>query len=207
MIFETLVVSMFQVNCYILGSEETHEGIVIDPGDNAPSIAKILRSHDLILKYILATHGHFDHVGGLKQLRELAGGKFLAHAGEVDTLRHMGKFASLLGVRAEECPLPDRYLEEGDEVRVGEIGLQVFHTPGHSPGGVCFYGDGMVFSGDTLFWGSIGRTDFPGCSFDDLIDSVRTKLYPLGNEVKVYPGHGPATTIGFEKENNPFVRP
>jgi len=198
---------MFQVNCYVLGSEETHEGIVIDPGDNASSIVKAMQAHNLNLKYILATHGHFDHVGGLKQLKELAGGEFLAHAEELEILRGMSQFASLMGIKAEECPLPDRYLEEGDEVQAGEIRLQVLHTPGHSPGGVCFSGDGIVFSGDTLFWGSIGRTDFPGCSFDHLAASVRAKLYPLDKDVKVYPGHGPATTIGFEKEHNPFVRP
>lgn len=206
MIFETLTVSMFQVNCYVLGSEETREALVIDPGGEVPAILEILRQHDLTLKMILATHGHVDHVGGVKELKERTGAEFLAHPAELELIKHVRQFASFLGVRTEDCPSPDRLLDEGDEVRVGEIWLRVLHTPGHSPGGICLYGDGYVFSGDTLFFGSIGRTDFPGCSYDDLIRSVRTKLFHLGDHFKVYPGHMNPTTIGFEREYNPFCR-
>jgi len=206
MILETLVVTMFGVNCYILGSEQTREAIVIDPGGGTKEILKTLDQHQLSLRYILATHCHLDHIGGLKKLKEATGAEFLAHAAEEVSTKIMGPMAALFGLKEKYCPKPDRTITEGEIISVGEINLRVIHTPGHSPGGLSFHDNGFVFVGDTLFMGSIGRTDFPGCSYTALINSVRTKLFPLGDEVKVYPGHGPATTIGTERAYNPFFQ-
>src|SRR3989304_7524757 len=206
MILETLVVSLFGVNCYILGSEQSHEAVVIDPGGNTNGIIETLKKHDLKIKYILATHCHLDHIGALKKLKDATGAEFLAHAAEEGAIKLMGPMAAMFGVKEKFCPKPDKPLSEGDIVSVGEIDLKVLHTPGHSPGGLCFHNNGFVFVGDTLFMGSIGRTDFPGCSYQDLIQSVKTKIFPLGDDVRVYPGHGPATTIGIEKTYNPFFQ-
>jgi hydroxyacylglutathione hydrolase len=206
MILETLVVSMFGVNCYILGSEQSHEAAVIDPGGNINDIIETLKRHDLIIKYILATHCHPDHIGALKKLKDATGAEFLAHSAEEGVMKFMGPMTAMFGLKDKFFPKPDRSLSEGDMVSVGEIDLKVMHTPGHSPGGLCFHNNGFVFVGDTLFMGSIGRTDFPGCSYQDLIQSVKTKIFPLGDDVRVYPGHGPATTVGIEKTYNPFFQ-
>ncbi|MBW2352553.1 MAG: MBL fold metallo-hydrolase [Deltaproteobacteria bacterium] len=185
-----LVVGPYQANCYILGHKETGEGLVIDPGDEVFRIVKEITRTGLKIRHILITHGHIDHVGGAKELRRITGAPALIHP-----LDAMG-----LGFE------PDGHLSDAQEIPIGNFSLSVIHTPGHSPGGVCFHGPGVVFTGDTLFAGSIGRTDFPRGNHHQLIRGVMEKIFPLGDDLRVYPGHGPHTTIGAERRHNPFFR-
>ena len=203
---EQLVVGPLLSNCYIVWDEGKKEGVVIDPGDDADNIAKVIDRLGVKIKYSLATHGHFDHVAGAAPLKKKLGIEFLAHKDELFFLEDGKNAAYRWGFDIEQPPKPDRFIEDGDTIEVGDLGLQVLHTPGHSPGGVSFLCDGMVFGGDTLFQGSIGRTDFRMGSFDDLANSIKTRLYTLPDDTVVYTGHGPATTIGDEKKYNPFVR-
>jgi glyoxylase-like metal-dependent hydrolase (beta-lactamase superfamily II) len=205
-LIETLVVGPIQANCFILGYEETGEAVVIDPGDEAQRILAALRQHNLTLKTIINTHGHFDHVGGNKALQEASGAPILIHGGDAPMLAHLADSAAVWGMRVENSPAPDRLLEDGEEIALGAITLKVIHTPGHSPGGISLFTPGHLFVGDTLFAGSIGRTDFPGGDYAALISSVRNRLFVLGDDVRVYPGHGPATTLGREKQFNPFFQ-
>ncbi len=207
MLLETLVVGPLAVNCYLVGDETTREAIVIDPGDDARNILDTIRRGRLNVKAIVNTHAHFDHVGALGEVREATGAPFMLHADEVPILGAASASAALWGIKVQQPKPADRLLHEGDEVRVGNLALKVLFTPGHTPGGICLLGDRCVFVGDTLFQGSIGRTDFPGGDYATLMASIRDKLLPLPDETVVYAGHGAATTIGQEKQLNPFVRP
>lgn len=192
-------------NCFIVGCEKTREAAVIDPGDEPDKILLALAGLKLKVKYIINTHGHFDHVGGNKKMKEVTGADLLIHSNDAPMLSYLSKSASAWGLNAEDSPPPDLMVKDGDEIKFGEITLKVIHTPGHSPGGISLYSDGIVFVGDTLFAGSIGRTDFPGGDFETLIASIRKKLFVLGDDVRVLAGHGPETTIGAEKKYNPFA--
>jgi len=183
-------VGPIQANCYILGCKETREGIVIDPGDEAFRIATEVTKAGLKIKYILITHGHFDHTGAAKELKRIVKAPVWIHRLDASGLSFP----------------PDGDLFEGQELEVGTYKIKVIHTPGHSPGGVCLFAPGVVFTGDTLFYGSIGRTDFPGGDHKQLIRGVKEKIFPLGDQVRVYPGHGLASTIGQERLHNPFFR-
>ncbi|MBI9084740.1 MAG: MBL fold metallo-hydrolase [Desulfobacterales bacterium] len=206
MIIKSLPVGPIMANCYILGCDKTLEAAVIDPGDDADQILAILTESGLKLKYILNTHGHFDHVGGNRGMKAAAAdARLMIHRLDAPMLDQLATSASMFGLRAENSPPPDAMLEDGQRLVFGEIELTVIHTPGHSPGGVAFLADGHVFVGDTLFQGSIGRTDLPGGDYDTLIDSIRTRLFPLGDEIQVHPGHMGPTTIGQEKRTNPFA--
>lgn len=193
-------------NCYILGCEETKECAVIDPGDETDRILLALAESALKVKYILNTHGHFDHVGGNKKMKDATGADILIHPLDAPMLNSLSASAANWGFSADDSPAPDRTIEDGDTISFGNITLKVLHTPGHTPGGVSFYTNGNIFAGDTLFQGSIGRTDFPGGDYETLISGVRNKLFVLEDDVNVFPGHGPATTIGREKRFNPFFR-
>lgn len=193
-------------NCYILGCESTKSAAVIDPGDEADRILKELAKDGLTLKYIINTHGHFDHVGGNYDLKKASGADIVIHPADEPMLADLVRTAAAFGLSAQNSPAPDRTVQEGDTISFGEISLRVLDTPGHSPGGISLHTDNMVFVGDTLFAGSIGRTDLPGGDFQTLISSIKTKLFPLGDDTKVYTGHGPATSIGQEKRANPFLR-
>ncbi len=206
MIIEKLTVGPIQANCFILGCEKTKEAVVIDPGDEADRILLTLAKSELKVKYILNTHGHFDHVGANKRLKEVTGADLMIHKEDVPMLEQLTATAGSFGLSAENSPGPDKLLEEGQTITFGEITLQVIHTPGHSLGGVSFYTDSALFVGDTLFAGSIGRTDLPGGDYGVLIASIQNKLFSLGDDVTVYTGHGPETTIGVEKRTNPFVK-
>ncbi len=199
-------VGPIMANCYMLGCEETREAVVIDPGAEADVILTTLASLKLKVKYLLNTHGHFDHVGANRRMKDATQAPLMIHAADEPMLADLSRTAASFGLSTENSPKADAYLHEGDEITFGNITLKVIHTPGHSRGGVCFYTEGHVFVGDTLFAGSIGRTDLPGGDYDQLIGNIRQKLFPLSDKTTVHPGHGPETSIGREKQMNPFLR-
>jgi glyoxylase-like metal-dependent hydrolase (beta-lactamase superfamily II) len=204
-IIKSLTVGPIMANCYIVGCEKTKKAAVIDPGAEANRILLELAKSNLTVQYILNTHGHFDHVGANRKLKEATSAEILIHSLDAPLLNHLSVTARAMGMKIENSPPPDRMLEDGDTVSFGNITLQVIHTPGHSPGGVVFYSDGALFAGDTLFAGSVGRTDFPGGDFYVLKDSIQKKIFALADDVIVYPGHMGKTKIGTEKKYNPFV--
>ena len=212
MIIRQMALGPIQANCFILGCEETRQAVVIDPGDDNDRILTTLAKDRLTVVHIVNTHGHFDHVGANKQLKEVTGADILIHSADAPMLSQLSSAAAAWGLAAENSPMADRLLKDGDTISFGTHTLTALHTPGHTPGGICLYIEynhagtqkKAIFVGDTLFAGSIGRTDFPGGNFDTLISSIRTKLFSLEDEVKVYPGHMGNTTIGVEKRTNPF---
>ena len=203
---EPLVVGPLFSNCYIVWDDRVKEGVIIDPGEDAHTILKRIRESGLEIKYILATHGHFDHVGAVAPLKRALNVEFLAHQGDYFFIEDGKNAARRWGFDIEQPPQPDRFIRDGDKIKIGGFEFEVMHTPGHSPGGISFLYNSMVFAGDTLFQGSIGRTDFRKGSFDDLKQSIKTRLYTLPDDTVVYTGHGPMTTIGAEKKHNAFVR-
>jgi len=201
-----IVVGVFAENCWIIGSRRTREAIVIDPGDQPEEILALARDMGLNIKLIANSHGHIDHVLGIRGVQEATGAKLLLHAGELEIIRGAaGAAASILGRPVEPPPAPDHLLEDGDEVAVDGVKLTVLHTPGHTPGSLSFYSDGMLFSGDTLFRGSIGRTDLPGGDYAQEMSSIVDRLLALPDETIVLPGHMQETKIGIERQTNPFV--
>jgi hydroxyacylglutathione hydrolase len=208
MILETYAVGPLQCNCTLLGDEEAGEAIVIDPGDEIARIHQRLTELKLKLKQILITHAHIDHVGGALKLKRLTGAPILLNESDLTLLKMMEMQAAWLGVHAPETAPPDETLSEGMVVGLDRFPAQVLHTPGHTQGSVClhFAPLKLVIAGDTLFAGSIGRTDLPGGDFDQIIESLHSRLLTLPDETKVLPGHGPATTIGEERQSNPFLQ-
>jgi hydroxyacylglutathione hydrolase len=206
MIIKKLAVGPLMANCFILGCEKTREAAVIDPGDETDRILWSLAELKLKVKYIINTHGHFDHVGGNKEMKEATGADILINSLDAPMLSQLSAAAASFGLATDNSPPPDQALEDGDTISFGTITLKVIHTPGHSPGGIALYADGNLFVGDTLFAGSIGRSDLPGGDMHTLISSIKNKLFMLNDDVKVFSGHGPETTIGQEKLTNPFVR-
>jgi len=203
---ERIIVGPLASNCYIIWDNLLKKGAIIDPGDDAKSILNKIAELDVDIDYILATHGHFDHIGAVANLKKETNGEFLAHKEDLFFIEDAENAANRWGFTIEKPPSPDRFIEDGDIIKLGDFELKVMHTPGHSPGGVSFLYDEMVFSGDTLFNGSIGRTDFRKGSFEELSKSIKTRLYTLSDNTIVYTGHGPITKIGVEKIYNPFVR-
>ena len=205
MIIKTLPVGPIMANCFIVGCQETMQAAIIDPGDEAEKILQSVADSNLEVKTIINTHGHFDHVSANKGIHAATNAPILIHALDAPMLEHISASAANWGLSAENSPVPDRTLNDGDTIVFGNITLNVLHTPGHTPGGISLFTEGHVFVGDTLFAGSIGRTDFPGGDFTTLKSSIQDKLFTLGDDVRVYTGHGPETTIGHEKQHNPFV--
>lgn len=205
MILDTLPTGPLEVNCYIIGCEETKKAAVIDPGGDVDRILQLLNKHELKAVMVINTHGHFDHVGGNRELLDATGAELIIHRDDCPILERAGEHAAAYGLRAESSPAPTRELSGGETIELGNLSLQVIHTPGHSPGGVCLYVNDTLLVGDTLFAGSIGRTDLPGGDHQLLINGIKEKLLPLPEATKVYPGHGPMTTIGQEKQYNPFL--
>ena len=208
MIIDTVVVGPFATNCYIVGSEEGKEGIIIDPGDEAGVILERVSELGLDIKLIVLTHGHIDHIGALKAVKQATGAELAVQTDDAKSLRGKGGLIiSMLvsGLAYPKPPPPDRLLDDGDSLDIGNLHFKVLHTPGHTPGGICLLGEGMVFSGDALFNYGIGRTDLPGGSYRQLIESIQTKLMVLPDDTIVYPGHGCETTIGAERTGNPFL--
>ncbi len=209
MIHHILPVGMLACNCSILGDEATHEAIVIDPGDEIDRVRAILQQHQLQVKYIVATHAHIDHVGGLQKLQEATGAPVLMHAADLPLYQNLAAQAAWLGVELPGTVQLKDFLKEGDVLRVGSSSLEVLSTPGHSPGSISLLSSGegqKIFSGDTLFKGSIGRTDLWGGDYHQILASIRSKLLCFADETPVFPGHGPSTTLGEERELNPFLQ-
>ncbi len=235
MIHEILPVGWLQCNCSILGDPETREALVLDPGDEVERVLEVLQRHSLNVRAIVSTHAHIDHVGGLQKLQQVTDAPVLMHGDDIELYRHLDEQAAWLGVPPPPPARVDQLLREGDTVRWGSYVASVLHTPGHTPGSVSLYlpphahrvspghaggvlpahagqveiadeGKGTLLAGDTLFAGSIGRTDLWGGSLENILRSIHSKLLVLPDQTLVYPGHGPATTIGEERASNPFLQ-
>jgi glyoxylase-like metal-dependent hydrolase (beta-lactamase superfamily II) len=209
MIHEIFPVGLLACNCSVLGDEKTGEAVVIDPGDDIERVQEVLRQHKLTARYIVATHAHIDHVGGIAGLKRATGAAVLMNERDLPLYRNLALQAAWLGVEAPAAVEVDQFLKDGDSFQCGAQPLRVMHTPGHSPGSLCLHLPGethTLFSGDTLFQSSIGRTDLWGGSFDQIIRSIRDSLLQLPDATRVFPGHGPPTTIGEEREMNPFLQ-
>jgi glyoxylase-like metal-dependent hydrolase (beta-lactamase superfamily II) len=208
MMIETFPVGPLQCNCTIMGDEQTGEAIVVDPGDEVGRIHRRLTELGLKLKQILVTHAHIDHVGGALRLKRLTGAPILLNENDLPLLKMMEMQAGWLGIATPETAPPDALLADGMSVGLDAYPAQVLHTPGHTQGSIClhFAPLKLLLAGDTLFAGSIGRTDLPGGNADQIIDSIESRLLALPDETKVVAGHGPATTIGTERRSNPFLR-
>lgn len=207
MILEMLTVGFVATNCYIVGSEKSRKGMVIDPGAEPKLILKTIKELDLSIALIVITHSHFDHTGAISAVKDATGAKLAV--GSSSAKSSPGAFTKMMAAMmgsTTAMPQPDLMLNEGDNIDIDDLRFTVIYTPGHCPDEICLYGHGILFSGDTLFNCGVGRTDFPGCSEEQLFSSIKNKLFILPENTVVYPGHGPSTTIGDEKRGNPFIR-
>lgn len=198
---DILQVGELEVNCYILSSEKTKNAILIDPGDDYPKIKSFLEKQKLMPRFVLHTHGHFDHIGADNEF----GLPVYAHRLDVELLQSSKENLSDFFSSSFQVNAQTHILEDKETVRLDELSLEVIHTPGHTPGGICLKSGNVIFTGDTLFAGGIGRTDFPGASEERLIQSIEERLMVFPDETLIYPGHGPSSTIGRERRRNPFL--
>lgn len=205
MIVQEVVVGPLQVNCFIVGCEATKEALVVDPGEDGERILKAVAALGLKVTAIINTHGHFDHVGANPLLIEQTKAPLSIHVSDAALLPRAREHAAKYGLQCRVSPPPDRVLHGGETLKIGELVAKVIHTPGHTPGGITLYIGEHLFCGDTLFADSVGRTDLPGGDHDQLVASIRERLFVLPDSTIVHPGHGPDTTIGREKRLNPFV--
>ena len=207
MILKTLVVGPYGTNCYIVGSESTKRGMIIDPGAEPKNILSEVNRLGLSIVWIIVTHSHFDHIGAIKAVKDATGAKIALHEAEGEGVRQAiaQALGSVMAGSIGKPAKPDKLLNDGDSIDIDDLHFTVLYTPGHSRGGISLAGHGVVFSGDTLFNMGVGRTDFPGCSETKLMDSIYKKLMVLPDETVVFPGHGPETTIGDERRMNPFL--
>ncbi len=204
--FKKLPLGIYQANCYIVYDENTKETAVIDPGGDFPEIKSVIEVNGLKVKFIIITHGHGDHIGALSELKDYTNAVVCIHKEDSEMLKNSRmNYSAEMGYPTVEMSA-DRLLADGDELMLGDTKLGIIHTPGHSLGGICIYCERSLFSGDTLFASSIGRTDLEGGSFDEIIASIKGKLLTLPDDTEVYPGHGPSSTILIEKKRNPFLK-
>lgn len=208
MIHEIFPVGPLQCNCSVIGDETTHEAMVIDPGDEIERVLEVVKRRGLAIKQIVVTHAHIDHVGGAMKLKHATGAPILLNQNDAALLKMLDVQAAWLGMAAPEKTHIDQNLADGDSLKTGNVAATVLHTPGHTEGSVCLYfaGEKKLIAGDTLFAGSIGRTDLPGGSFQKIMDSLHHRVLALPDETLVVPGHGPMTTIGEERASNPFLQ-
>ena len=201
MFLKRFIVGQLDTNCYLIACEESKKAAIIDPGskEEIEEILNVLKKNDFILKYIINTHGHNDHIGGNGELKLNTSAKLLIHELDAEMLMDANKNLSFFLGEEVISPPADQFLKEGDEISFGLIRLRIIHTPGHTAGGICLISSDVVFTGDTLFTQGIGRTDLPGGSYNDIQKSIQDKLFKLDNCKKIYPGHGPSSTIGKEK--------
>ena len=192
------------VNCYVLYEEDTKEAVIIDPGDEPDLILDFIKEESLSIKYIICTHGHFDHIGAVKEIKEETSAKIILHEKDLEIYRNSPQVAvQFFGIEIDPQPEPDKLIKDEELLKIGDINLKFIHTPGHSPGSISIYTDGYIFTGDTLFAGSVGRTDLIGGSMQVLLNSLQ-KIASLPDETVVLPGHGPKTNIGIERKTNPY---
>jgi hydroxyacylglutathione hydrolase len=212
MLLSTHTAPPFQKNAYVVGCETTRDAVVIDPGDEIEDVVEAVRAGSLRVRYILLTHAHLDHITGVSRAKEAFDAPVLLHEADVPLYRAVVQQGLMFGLQVDSQPPVDRYYAPGERITFGRYEAQVHHTPGHSPGGVCLQvgpagTPGLdLFVGDTLFAGSIGRTDLPGGDYPTLIHSIRTVLFALGEDARVHPGHGGETTVGRERRSNPFLQ-
>lgn len=207
MLIERIVVGPLGVNCFILADKQNNEAVVVDPGADGELILAAVARLGLNVRYIVNTHGHFDHVGCNRAVKEKTGAELLIHANDVPLLAMASRSARNYGLVVEDSPEPDRHLADGMRLEFGRRVIEVLHTPGHTQGGCCLLlqNEGVVITGDTLFADSVGRTDLPGGSHEQLMASIKSKLMPLPDATVVWPGHGPSSTIGRERATNPYI--
>ncbi|MBD3413232.1 MAG: MBL fold metallo-hydrolase [Candidatus Aminicenantes bacterium] len=203
---EWIVVGALETNCYLVYSEDTSECVIVDPGAEPDKIVQGIKSRHLKPTAIINTHGHVDHVGANKPIKEEFDVPLCIHKSDLKLLQNALQSAFGLMIGAKKSPLPDRYLKEGDTIELGASHLEVLHTPGHSPGSISLLGNGFVLSGDALFRGGVGRTDLPGGSWDKLRESINSKILSLPPNTLVLPGHGPSTRVSVEKGSNPYLK-
>ena len=197
---------MFSTNCYIIADADSRDALIIDPGEEADTLIEAVRSDDINVLGIVNTHGHADHIAANGAVKGEFRCPIIVHTLDSKYLLDSDlNLSAFIGSHAPLSPPADKLVDDGDEIAIGDLAFKVIHTPGHTPGGICLYMDGILFSGDTLFAGSIGRADFPGGSHQQLVESIQSKLMILPNDTIVYPGHGPRTTIGSERLGNPFL--
>ncbi|MEI8191224.1 MAG: MBL fold metallo-hydrolase [candidate division NC10 bacterium] len=206
MAIQTFVVGPLQSNSYLVVDERSRQAAVIDPGMESESVLEAVRREGLRVESLIITHGHFDHIFSSAAFKAETGAQVIMHPDDVPLLLEMPETARFFGFKAPTPPQPDRLVREGDVIKVGDLALRVLETPGHTPGGISLCMDDAVFVGDTLFAGSVGRTDLRGGSLDALLRSIRTRLLTLPDWTVVYPGHGAATSIGAERRDNPFLQ-
>lgn len=206
MFLEKIPAGVYAVNCYVIGDDKTNKAAVVDPGGDVDKIIEVLEDNDFKLEYIILTHAHGDHVGGVEELREKTGAPVYMHKDDHNMLKNsrINHSVSISGIKVEIEA--DYFVKDGDSLELGNLMLSIIHTPGHTQGGICIQVENVLLSGDTLFANSIGRSDLEGGNQEQLIESIKNKLFTLSEELTVLPGHGPATTIRIEKLTNPYVR-
>ncbi len=205
MIIKRFIAGRLENNMYLVADEKSREAVLIDATEDLPEIQKAVKDLGVKVKYILLTHGHFDHILGLNSLKKSLNAPAVICKDDLVISDNINEFTRLFGLPDSVPPKYDMYIKDGDEILLGSYKIKVIHTPGHTEGGVCYLVDGKLFSGDTLFRGSVGRTDLFGGNFDKLSDSIKNKLFKLDDKTEVFPGHGDMTTIGFEKKYNEII--